>query len=63
MNMAYSDFLATHPPIFSGAKVGPVTLHRVLEDSVCRTTAERSSSGLVGVLYRNTVSGPPCGVG
>jgi hypothetical protein len=44
-------------------KIWLVTLHKVPEDSVCRTTAERSNRGLVGIIYRNTASRSPRGVG
>jgi hypothetical protein len=52
-------WLAPHHRI----KVQLVTLHRVPENSLCHTTAERSSKGLVGIIYRSATSRSPCGMG
>jgi hypothetical protein len=77
MNVFDSDFLATHPLIFSGAKdmleaddwlltteskFG--SLHYTeYQKTLCRLAAERSSRGLVGNLHRSTTSISPCAMG
>jgi hypothetical protein len=62
---SYSDFLATHPPVLADVtdplevdswlrtrvEVWATSLHRVSEDSVCRTTTERLSWNLVGFIH------------
>jgi hypothetical protein len=63
---SYSDFLATHPPVFADAtdpleadnwlhtmEVWATSLYRVSKDSVCYTTAQRHSWSMVGFLHRH----------
>jgi hypothetical protein len=69
---SYSDFLATHPPIFAevtgpprGAQLAShdrvqlwaTALYRVSENSVCIATTPRLSWSLVGLLHHHTTHG------
>jgi hypothetical protein len=73
MNTSYSEFLATHPPLFSGGK-DPLEADDWLrtteskfsllhcteyQKTVYRSVAQRSSRGLVGILHSRTSSRPP----
>jgi hypothetical protein len=77
-NSSYSDFLATHPLVFSGArdpldeddwlrttesKFGLLHCTKYQKNSVCRPVVEGSSRGLVGIISRSTTSRPPHGMG
>jgi hypothetical protein len=57
--LAWGRWLAPHHRI----KIWYVTLHRVPKDSVCYPVAERSSRGLVGIVYHNTATRSPCVMG
>jgi hypothetical protein len=75
MNMSYSEFLATHPPFFSGGK-DPLeaddwlrttelkfSLLNCTEYQKTLYAAQRSSRGLVGILHSRTSSRPSYAMG
>jgi hypothetical protein len=62
---SYSDFLVTHPPLFSevtGNKIEVCSsaLYRVSKESVCHPTTPRLSRSLVGLLHYCTASWSSC---
>jgi hypothetical protein len=77
MNTSYSEFLVTHPPLFSGEKTHlRQTISSALpsQSSACFTvqsikrlcmplSSQRSSRGLVGIIHSRTSSRSPCAMG
>jgi hypothetical protein len=77
MNMSYSEFLATHPPLFSRGKnsleaddwlcttESKFSLLHCTEypKTICHLAAQRSSRGLVGIIHSRTFRRSPCAMG
>jgi hypothetical protein len=57
--LTWGRLLAPHYRV----KIQPASLYRVSKDSVCRSVAQRSSRGLVGIIHSRTSSRSPCAMG
>jgi hypothetical protein len=75
MNTSYSEFLVTHPPLFSGGRdpleadgwlrtiESKFSLLNCIEYQKTLYAAQRSSRGLLGIIHRRTSSRPSCAMG